>query len=669
MGNLSGIIGSATRSLSTFSEALGVIQNNIANAATPGYARQRPSLAPIIAPQGSRQGLGVEITQIETLRDQLLESQLFFANQSRSFFEKSSQLLAQIEPTFKLVGDNSVGQSIDNFFRSVSALSVAPEDFNLRRAVIGAADTLADVFRQANADLSQQRTNLDTEVTSIVSRVNRLLSNAASLASKRGIGDGPATSSVETRLTQVFTELSTLIGFRVQSQRDGTLSVISDTGAPLLVGETVFPLSVGLGSEQIQIRDFKGNDITADLGSSGSLGAIVETRNQTIPGLLADVDRLAKAVADQVNEQFLRGATATGGPGKAIFDYATSFVEGSGRTAGASGAATPAPPVSIDVTISGGVTGSISASLDSFFVAAGPPAGAVAGDTVSVTFTSADGEIERTITTSPLLGGEDAAALATRLNDQLALDPELAGVISFSDSGGSLKAVVSDQAGQGFSFTASTSSGVFTSGLESGGSLGGHSAREIADALNAEVLSDPALVAAGIRFSAVQGEVRIDGDEGFDFTLADNDPAATGFVSGLAGSGSAGGAPVASTIQVANIGPADVSAGTFATPLGNENALAVGALADADLIAGFRFTDFYANLVSEVGDAAGSAASEFETQQQVFAAAQSIRDSFSGVDVNEEAVRLVQYEKAFSAMLRVIQVVDDLSTEVLGLVR
>ena len=344
MGNLSGIMGSAMRSLSSFSEALGVIQNNIANAATPGYARQRPSLAPVIAPQGSRQGLGVEVVAVQSLRDQFLEGQVYFTNQSRSFSEKTSQLLSQVEPTFRLSGETSIGESIDNFFGAVSSLSVAPEDFTLRRDVIRAADHLAGVFRQANADLAEQGTNLETEVTSIVSRVNQLLGDAASLGAQRRSGDGSTNAAVETRLTQVFTELSGLIGFRVLNQNDGTLNVVSDSGAPLVVGSEVFPLGVNRGSQQIQILDFKGNDITANLTASGQLGAVVEGRNQTIPNLLREVDRLAKAVADQVNEQFFRGATVTGGPGKAIFDYATSFVEGSGRTAGTAGAATPAPP-------------------------------------------------------------------------------------------------------------------------------------------------------------------------------------------------------------------------------------------------------------------------------------------------------------------------------------
>ena len=86
------------------------------------------------------------------------------------------------------------------------------------------------------------------------------------------------------------------------------------------------------------------------------------------------------------------------------------------------------------------------------------------------------------------------------------------------------------------------------------------------------------------------------------------------------------------------------------------------------MVAGLSFSDFYANLVAEIGDAGSAARSQFETQEQVFIAAQNVRDSFSGVDINEESVQLVQFERAFQAMLRVIQVVDELSNDVLSLV-
>ena len=554
MGNLSGVLAAATRTLSSYSQALAVVQDNIANVATPGYARQRVSLAPILIPI-TGQSLGVEVTSVQTLRDTLLDSQVRLAGQTRSFFEKTVQIIDSLEPSFRLSGSSSLGESIDTFFAAASALSVSPDDFNLRRSVLNTAERLTATFRKTNFDLAQIQTSLNTEINSTVRRVNGLLGEAAELGVARGGGAGAVNSSAETRLNQVLGELSELIGIQVVDQRDGTLTIVGSRGMPLVVGNTVFPLSASVGAGAVTLFDFKGNDVTATfINEGGGLAAQLEARNNTVPGLLGEVDRLAKSIADQVNEQFLRGATITGGPGVELFTYSTSFFEGTGRTAGATGAATPAPPVSIDVTFSGGVSGSITATLDSFFVASTAPAGAAAGDTASVTFTSADGSIESTLTTASLLGGEDASALAIRLNDQIALDPELAGLVSFSDSAGELKVVLSEQAGQGFTFTSSTSNGAFTTGLEPGGALGGHSADEIAAALNAEVAGDTALTAAGIRFSAVRGEVRIDGDDAFDFTVVDNDPAATGFVSGLAGSGSAGGAPAASTLFVANIG-------------------------------------------------------------------------------------------------------------------
>ena len=50
MGGLVSALGAAQRSLSTISRGLAVVQENIANAATPGYARQRVDLAPIVIP-------------------------------------------------------------------------------------------------------------------------------------------------------------------------------------------------------------------------------------------------------------------------------------------------------------------------------------------------------------------------------------------------------------------------------------------------------------------------------------------------------------------------------------------------------------------------------------------------------------------------------------------
>ncbi len=206
---------------------------------------------------------------------------------------------------------------------------------------------------------------------------------------------------------------------------------------------------------------------------------------------------------------------------------------GSGRTAGTTGSATPSPAVSVQVDFSNGLTGSITANLNSFFVAGAAPSGATAGDTVSVTFVSEDSTISETITTVGLAGGDDASAIARLLNDQITANANLNGKVSFSDEGGKLKLVVSDTAGQGFTFT-SSNTGTVVTGLEGGGTVGGHSEEEIAAALNAQVALDSSLVSAGVVFSAVNGEVKVRSNTKTDITTTDS-AQGTGFVSGLAG--------------------------------------------------------------------------------------------------------------------------------------
>lgn len=191
------------------------------------------------------------------------------------------------------------------------------------------------------------------------------------------------------------------------------------------------------------------------------------------------------------------------------------------------------------ISFTGGVEGVISTDLGSFFVAPAPPAVPAGGETISVSFTSSDTQIAVTIQTPPLAGGENTAQIAALLNTEIAATPQIAGGFTFSDEGGALKLVQSDTLGVGFTF-ASVASGGLVTGLEGGGTTGGQSAEEIAAALNTQVAATPQLAVANVRFTVVNGEVRLDADVDFTFTAADFDRG-TGFRSGLAGTHLVGG--------------------------------------------------------------------------------------------------------------------------------
>ncbi len=326
-----------------------------------------------------------------------------------------------------------------------------------------------------------------------------------------------------------------------------------------------------LGDRRKQLETLSSTFFTLDqavraLGSLSGAGAVSgassnpSVASATVTGLPEklsfDID--VTSVASQAQEASLNSlASATSGSlstqGDGLFTLTVGGTvtnlgveaQGSGRSAGLTGAATPAPPLSVRVDFSNGLTGSITADLNSFFVAPSAPSNVGAGDTITVNFVSDDLSINQPITTAPLTGGEDADAIATALNDQIALNPELNGKVSFTAEGGNLKLIVSDTAGQGFSFT-SSSTGTTVSGLESGGVVGGQSAEEIAAALNAQVALNPDLAAAGVTFGVTGGEVTVGGNSPFDVTVTDN-AQGTGFASGLAGTHAVG--AVTDTLQ------------------------------------------------------------------------------------------------------------------------
>jgi flagellar hook-associated protein 1 FlgK len=680
LGGLNGILSASTRSLTAFEEALAVVQTNIANIATPHYARARAVLSPAVLPRQSVQpGVGVDVIATQELRDRFLELQVLAARQQTSLFDKTKRLLDQVEVSFPLDAEGTIGRGIDSFFASFSRLSVNPADFNLRAEVLRASGELATAFRGAHEDLAARSRQLEGEAFSIAGKINTLLGEAAQLAGNRTNAAGEINLSNETRLTQVYNELAELINFTVLRQSDGTLSLTAES-APLLVGVNQFPVSASVSQGRLVITGANGRDITADIeGLGGELGGILDVRNRILPGLQTQVNRLAKSVADQVNGQSARGVDLTGQPGKPVFNYATSFYTGAGRTAGTVGDDPPAAPVSVQVDFSNGVTASITATLDSFFVAAAPPAGPAAGNSVAVTFRSADGTIQSTITTDTILGGataaETTAEIRDRLNDQIAVDPQLSGLIQFRVSAdGELKIVLSDSAGQGFGFTSSTSDPAFTTGLESGGAVGGHSAEEIAAALNAaaaaEAAVNPAFDAANIRFVAAAGEIRLDGDVAFDFQATDT-ASGTSFASGLDDGmvHNAGGASAASSIQAGKLALPEIATGTPENPRGNENALALAALADQAFLDSLTFGSFYGRIITDLGNAGLSAELNLDAKTQILETTEGLRESYSGVNLNEEAVRLVELQRLFQSMLRVIQAVDQMRQEVLALIR
>ncbi len=100
----------------------------------------------------------------------------------------------------------------------------------------------------------------------------------------------------------------------------------------------------------------------------------------------------------------------------------------------------------------------------------------------------------------------------------------------------------------------------------------------------------------------------------------------------------------------------------------NRNARALAALGDAPLVAGATFTDAFAALVADVGGRTAQAQAAAEGSGALLSHARAAFAAESGVNLDEEAARLLQYQQAYQAAARVIATANSMFDTVLSVV-
>jgi flagellar hook-associated protein 1 len=121
------------------------------------------------------------------------------------------------------------------------------------------------------------------------------------------------------------------------------------------------------------------------------------------------------------------------------------------------------------------------------------------------------------------------------------------------------------------------------------------------------------------------------------------------------------------TLAVNPLTPDQIAAATPGAPGGNGNALAVAALANSPVVGGYTFAQAYGNLGGQVGSDLSTAQNNSTTDQSLLSQAQSLRQQVSGVSLDTEAVNLMQYERSYDAISKMIGVLTSLTLDVVNL--
>jgi flagellar hook-associated protein 1 len=322
MGSLNTAMWIAAQALDVDQGALNVTSNNIANASTPGYSREVVDLSEQTPIESGNLtiGTGVDLQQIQSVRDQVLSILIAQQNTQQSGSQTQLNGLQQVEGLFS-DPTSGIGANLSAFFNSISQLSTDPSNEAQREAVITAAQNLVGSFNQAAQSLGTIQSSLNQSVSSSVNQINSLTQQIAQINSQVGqlqqLGKDPGT--LLDQENQLINQLSQLTNVN-EIQTENGLTLTTGNGTALVVGNQSFALTVGNGPTGMQDVFAQGQDITSSI-QGGSLGGAIQVRDQDIPGILNQLNTLASQFATSFNNAQAQGYDLNGNVGQALFSF------------------------------------------------------------------------------------------------------------------------------------------------------------------------------------------------------------------------------------------------------------------------------------------------------------------------------------------------------------
>ncbi|BCR06605.1 flagellar hook-associated protein 1 [Desulfuromonas versatilis] len=311
-------------SVLTSQKAIEVTGNNIANVNTPGYSRQTPVFSgyPTVNINGFVVGQGVKVENITRQHDVFLAKQINDKNATLGEETAKSTPLAEIERIIS-INEGGLASQIDAFFDSWQELSADPASTIARDAVIQGGQNLSRAFQSASNDLQRIRTNMDTALEARVEEVNLKLQQVADLNQRIASIESTGQSALSDRDTrdQLLTELSYTLGASYVENQGGMTSVMLPGGMPLVQDGTAMALQgVRVGGDlQLQLK--VGSSVF-DIGVDnlgGEFKGYLTVRDQLVPSLQGDLDKLAYNIATEVNTQHQAGVGLDGVGGRDFF--------------------------------------------------------------------------------------------------------------------------------------------------------------------------------------------------------------------------------------------------------------------------------------------------------------------------------------------------------------
>ncbi|MBV9773551.1 MAG: flagellar hook-associated protein FlgK [Gemmatimonadetes bacterium] len=338
--SLNNILGIARSALVTQQAAVQVTSQNISNAATEGYSRQRVALSSndAVRAAGGFLGTGVHMDDVQRVRDSLLDDAARREGGNASGRALRRDLLGEVEGVFGDVDSAPISGAMEDFWASWSDLANHPSTGSMRTLVRDRGERLGTAINDALTALDGTAKSAQAHLTAAVDDVNSLADQVARLNGEIQTAELGGTTAGDLRDTRdrLLDQLSNRVGTQVVNRSDHTLAVVV-SGVTLVDGNTARKLEVRSSGGTLSVGVPGSSTTLRDPG--GDIGAALDVANVEVPRVQAELRTFAENLVTEVN------AAHQSGTGRDFFS-----VDASGRV---SLSADVSDPAVIGVTPSG----------------------------------------------------------------------------------------------------------------------------------------------------------------------------------------------------------------------------------------------------------------------------------------------------------------------------
>jgi len=325
-----GTLNTAVSGLLAMQRAMDTAGQNVVNATTPGYSRQRVELSSVGAPTsatfhtGAKVPVGgVQVDAVSRIRDAFLEATRAAAGGRQEALAARHDTLAGAQLLLSEPGTTGLQAGLDGFYAAWHELSLNPSDSAAGSVVIQKGQAVAEQLHAVGDGIAAGWASAFDRLSQTVDQANQAASDLASLNQKllEGSSTGRSVNELLDRRDTLVRTLADLVGGQAVPGPDNQISV-SVNGITIVHGSTAQTLTLtGAVEYGDAVTDppaisWGGTDVPVDSGAAAGYLAALRT---DLPNLGASVDGVAVALRDAVNAVHATGFTRSGAAGAAFF--------------------------------------------------------------------------------------------------------------------------------------------------------------------------------------------------------------------------------------------------------------------------------------------------------------------------------------------------------------